>query len=362
MALAYATLPLMTSLPDLALPLLKALAPEAAHRASILALRLMPLRAAPPDPAPLRVKLWGRNFPNPVGLAAGFDKHAEVPDAMLGLGFGFVEVGTVTPRPQAGNPKPRLFRLKEDGAVINRLGFNSEGLDAVAARLRARRGRGGIVGANIGKNRDSKNAAADYASCVAKLAPLVDYIAVNVSSPNTPGLRELQKKAALLELIAALKLARAKAVPKRPPPLLLKIAPDLSPQEREGIAEAALDAAIDGLIVANTTVARPKDLKSRYAKEAGGLSGKPLFLPSTLLLAEMWKLTGGRIPLIGVGGISSGADAYAKLRAGASLVQLYTALTYEGVGLVARIKRELVELLKRDGFKNVAEAVGAGES
>jgi len=359
LALAYATLPPMTSLPDLALPLLKALPPEAAHRASILALRLMPAREAAPDPAGLRVKLWGRSFPNPVGLAAGFDKHAEVPDAMLKLGFGFVEIGTVTPRPQDGNPKPRLFRLKEDRAVINRLGFNSEGLDDVAARLAARRGRGGIVGVNIGKNRDSKNAAADYASCVAKLAPLADYLAVNVSSPNTPGLRELQKKAALLELIAALKLARAKSSPKRPPPLLLKIAPDLTAREREGIAEAALESAIDGLIISNTTVARPKDLKSEFAREAGGLSGKPLFAPSTALLAEMWKLTGGRIPIIGVGGIFSGADAYAKIRAGASLVQLYTALTYEGVGLVARIKRELLELLKRDGFKTIAEAVGA---
>ncbi len=362
MALAYATLPLMTSLPDLALPLFMALSPEAAHRASILALRLMPLRAASPDPAPLRVKLWGRSFPNPVGLAAGFDKHAEAPDAMLGLGFGFVEIGTVTPRPQDGNPKPRLFRLPEDRAVINRLGFNSEGLDAVTARLAARRGRGGIVGANIGKNRDSENAAADYVACVARLAPLADYLAVNVSSPNTPGLRDLQKKAALVELIAQLKLARAKSSPKRPPPLLLKIAPDLSPKEIVGIAEAALESAIDGLIVSNTTVARPKDLKSKFARETGGLSGKPLFAPSTALLAEMYRLTGGRIPIIGVGGIASGADAYAKIRAGASLVQLYTALTYEGVGLAARIKRELLELLKRDGFKNVAEAVGADES
>jgi dihydroorotate dehydrogenase len=348
-----------SSLPDLAFPLLKALPPEAAHRASILALRLLPAGGAPPDPRALRVKLWGLNFPNPVGLAAGFDKHAEVPDAMLTLGFGFAEVGTVTPRPQAGNPKPRVFRLAEDRAVINRLGFNSEGLDAVAARLAARKGKTGIIGANIGMNRDSKDAAADYVAGVKALAPLADYLTVNVSSPNTPGLRDLQKKAALVELIARLKVARAKAAPKRPPPLLLKIAPDLSPAEREGIAEAALESAIDGLIVANTTVARPEDLKSKFAREAGGLSGKPLFAPSTALLAEMRRLTGGRIPLMGVGGIASGADAYAKLRAGASLVQLYTALTYEGLGLVARIKRELAELLKRDGFKNAAEAVGS---
>jgi dihydroorotate dehydrogenase len=348
-----------SSLPDLALPLLRALPPEAAHRASIIALRLLPAGGAPPDPRALRVKLWGLTFPNPVGLAAGFDKHAELPDAMLTLGFGFVEVGTVTPRPQAGNPKPRVFRLAEDRAVINRLGFNSEGLDAVAARLAARKGKTGLVGANIGMNRDSKDAAADYVAGVMRLAPLADYLTVNVSSPNTPGLRDLQKKAALVDLIARLKVARAKAAPKRPPPLLLKIAPDLSPAEREGIAEAALESAIDGLIVTNTTVARPGDLKSKFAREAGGLSGKPLFASSTKLLAEMRRLTGGRIPLVGVGGIASGEDAYAKLRAGASLVQLYTALTYDGVGLVARIKRELAELLKRDGFKNPAEAVGA---
>jgi len=352
----------MTSLPDLALPLLQALPPETAHRASIMALRLMGAPAPAPDPRSLQTKLWGLSFPNPVGLAAGFDKHAEVPDAMLGLGFGFVEIGTVTPRHQAGNPKPRVFRLKEDRAVINRLGFNSEGLDAVAARLEARKGQAGITGANIGRNRDSQDAAADYVAGVARLAPLADYLTVNVSSPNTPGLRALQRKDLLVALIARLKAARAKAAPKRPPPLLLKIAPDLTPQEREGIAEAALESAIDGLIIANTTTARPAELKSKFAREAGGLSGKPLFAPSTALLAEMRQLTGGRIPLVGVGGISSGADAYAKIRAGAGLVQLYTALTYEGLGLVARIKSELAELLKRDGFKHAAEAVGADKS
>src|SRR5271154_6435919 len=315
----------MPPLPALALPLLRALPPEAAHRASILALRLWPARQAAPDPPSLRVKLWGLSFPNPVGLAAGFDKHAEVPDAMLGLGFGFVEPGTV------------------------------------AARLALRRAKGGIVGANNGKNRDSGDAAADYVAGVKALAPLADYLTVNVSSPNTPGLRELQRKKVLIDLIARLKDARAKAAPRKPPPLLLKIAPDLSPRERAGIAEAAVESGIDGLIVSNTTVARPKGLKSAYAKESGGLSGRPLFSPSTRLLAEMRRLTGGRVPLIGVGGIASGADAYAKLRAGASLVQLYTALAYDGVGLVARIKRELADLLKRDGFRHAAEAVGAGK-
>jgi dihydroorotate dehydrogenase len=352
----------MPPLPDLALPLLRALPPEAAHRASILALRLWPARPAAPDPPVLGVKLWGLSFPNPVGLAAGFDKHAEVPDAMLALGFGFVETGTVTPLPQPGNPKPRLFRLTRDRAVINRLGFNSEGLAAVAARLAARRARGGIVGANIGKNRDSGDALADYVVGVRALAPLADYLTVNVSSPNTPGLRDLQRKDVLIELIARLQDARAKAASRKPPPLLLKIAPDLSPGERAGIAEAAVESGIDGLIVSNTTIARPKDLQSARARETGGLSGKPLFAPSTRLLAEMRRLTGGRVPLIGVGGIASGDDAYAKLRAGASLVQLYTALAYDGVGLVARIKRELAELLKRDGFRHAAEAVGANKS
>jgi len=351
----------MPPLPDLALPLLRALPPEAAHRTSILALRLWPARQAAADPPALGVKLWGLSFPNPVGLAAGFDKHAEVPDAMLALGFGFVETGTVTPLPQPGNPKPRLFRLTRDRAVINRLGFNSEGLAVVAARLAARRRRGGIVGANIGKNRDSGDAAADYVAGVKALAPLADYLTVNVSSPNTPGLRDLQRKDVLIELIARLQDARAKATPRKPPPLLLKIAPDLSPRERVGIAEAAVESGIDGLIVSNTTIARPKDLQSAGAQETGGLSGKPLFAPSTRLLAEMRRLTGGRVPLIGVGGIASGDDAYAKLRAGASLVQLYTALAYDGVGLVARIKRELAELLKRDGFRHAAEAVGANK-
>ena len=351
----------MPPLPDLALPLLRALPPEAAHRASILTLRLWPARQAALDPPSLRVKLWGLNFTNPVGLAAGFDKHAEVPDAMLGLGFGFVETGTVTPRPQEGNPKPRLFRLTEDRAVINRLGFNSEGLDAVVARLALRRAKGGIIGANIGKNRDSDDAAADYVAGVKALAPLADYLTVNVSSPNTPGLRELQRKKVLIDLIARLKDARAKAMPRKPPPLLLKIAPDLSPKERAGIAEAAVESGIDGLIVSNTTVVRPKSLKSAFANESGGLSGRPLFSPSTKLLAEMRRLTGGRVPLIGVGGIASGADAYAKIRAGASLVQLYTALAYDGVGLIARIKRELADLLKRDGFRHAAEAVGTGK-
>jgi len=345
---------------DLTLPLLRLLPPETAHRTSIVALRAgIAPGPAEPDPPSLGIALWGWEFPNPVGLAAGFDKNAEVPDAMLRFGFGFVETGTVTPRPQPGNPKPRLFRLAEDGALVNRLGFNNEGLDAVRARLAARRGQPGLVGANLGKNKESADAIADYVAGVRALGALADYLVVNVSSPNTPGLRDLQRKSSLIALIEALKSARAAAAAPDPPPLLLKIAPDLSDAERAEIAEAALETGIDGLIISNTTVARPAELRNPHASEAGGLSGKPLFAPSTALLADMYRRTRGDIPLIGVGGIASGADAYAKIRAGASLVQLYTALVYEGPGLVLRIKRDLAGFLARDGFANIAEAVGA---
>jgi dihydroorotate dehydrogenase len=359
-ATAALALFIMSSLFDLALPVVRLLPPEAAHRATIAALSagLMP-RPAVADPPSLAVKLWRYNFPNPVGLAAGFDKNAEVPDAMLALGFGFVEVGTITPLPQPGNPKPRLFRLQEDHAVINRLGFNSGGIEPASRRLALRHGKGGIVGANIGKNRDTRDDIGDYVEGVRQLAPLVDYLTVNISSPNTPGLRDLQRKSAVSRLITRLLEARARVTPRNPPPLLLKIAPDLTQEERVDLAEAALSSGLDGLIVANTTVARPSDLRSPCAHEPGGLSGAPLFAPSTALLAEMYRLTGGKVPLIGVGGIASGADAYRKIRAGASLVQLYTALIFHGPGLVARIKRELAELLARDGFTSVTAAVGA---
>ncbi|HXS42577.1 MAG TPA: quinone-dependent dihydroorotate dehydrogenase [Stellaceae bacterium] len=350
----------MPALFDLALPLLRLLPPEAAHRLSIRAIGAgCAPRAREADPASLAVKLWRRDFPNPIGLAAGFDKDAEVPDALLAFGFGFVEIGTVTPRPQKGNPKPRLFRLAEDRAVINRLGFNSRGVEAAARRLAARRNKEGVVGANIGKNRSTHDDLGDYAEGVRVLAPFADYLTVNISSPNTPGLRDLQRKSAITRLIARLLEARAKAAPRNPPPLLVKIAPDLSPEERADLAEVALSSGIDGLIIANTTVARPASLHSAAAHEPGGLSGRPLFAPSTTLLAEMYRLTGGKLPLIGVGGIASGADAYAKIRAGASLVQLYTALVYEGPGLVQRIKRELAALLARDGFTSVMAAIGA---
>jgi dihydroorotate dehydrogenase len=350
----------MPALTDLALPVLRALPPEAAHRASLFALRTLPHRTVAADPPALAVKPWDRVFPNPIGLAAGYDKNAEAVDALFGFGFGFVEIGTVTPRPQAGNPKPRLFRLPEDGAAINRLGFNSQGLEAVARRLAARDRSRGILGVNIGRNKDTDDPIADYEKGVAALAPYADYLAVNISSPNTPGLRDMQRKTVLPEFIARLQLARATATPRRPPPLLLKIAPDLEPQARNEIAEVALFSGLDGLIVSNSTVARPASLRSAHAHETGGLTGKPLLAPSTALLSEMYRLTGGRLPMVGVGGIASGEDAYAKIRAGASVVQLYTALIYEGPGLVTRIKADLVDLLKRDGFAAIGQAVGVG--
>jgi dihydroorotate dehydrogenase len=349
----------MSALASFALPLLRRLPPERAHELTIrgLAAGAAPRQVTPDDPI-LAVRLWDLAFPNPVGLAAGFDKNAEVPDAMLRWGFGLVEIGTVTPRPQLGNPKPRLFRLTQDQAVINRMGFNNQGLEAVAARL-ARRQRRGVLGANLGKNRDSADAAADYCRGVAALGPYADYLVINVSSPNTPGLRDLQRRSEVGVLIGAVAAARDKLAGNHPP-VLLKIAPDLTRQEQEDIAEVALSSAIDGLIIANTTIARPAELRSPDAPEPGGLSGAPLFQPSTRLLAEMYRLTRGALPLIGVGGIASGADAYAKIRAGASLVQLYTALAYQGPALVGRIKRELADLLRRDGFGSVAEAVGSG--
>ncbi len=344
---------------DLIRPLLFALDAEASHRAAVGALAAGIYLPAPACDPKLKRTVMGIAFPNPVGLAAGFDKHAEAPDAMLALGFGFVELGTVTPRPQFGNPKPRLFRLADDRALINRLGFNSEGLAAVARRLEQRRARPGIIGVNIGRNRETGDEIEDYVKGVAAFAPLADYLAVNISSPNTPGLRELQRKSAVARLMERLVVARAQAVPRHPPPLLLKIAPDLTPSERADLAAAALTSGVDGLIVANTTVSRRATLRSPQAHEPGGLSGEPLFAASTALIADMARLTQGKIPIVGVGGVASGADAYAKIRAGASLVQLYTALIYRGPGLVAKIKRELAELLRRDGFATIGEAVGS---
>lgn len=342
-------------------PILRALDPETAHRAAIWALRLGlgGHRAEPDDPI-LATRVWTLDFPNPIGVAAGFDKNAEVIDAMLDLGFGFAEAGTVTPLPQPGNPRPRLFRLDEDQGVINRLGFNSAGLAPYVARIAARKRRG-IFGANVGKNRDAADAIADYETGIAAVCPYADYLVVNVSSPNTPGLRSMQARATIEALLTRVLAARARAAadPARLPPLLAKVGPDLDPAALADIAEVALATKVDGLIVGNTTVDRPRSLKSAHAGETGGLSGKPLMTPSTACLAEMYRLTGGKLPLIGCGGIASGADAYAKIRAGASLVQLYSALVFHGPELVTRIKRDLAERLRADGFRSVAAAVGA---
>ena len=344
---------------------LTALPAETAHGLTIRALAagLGPSADDPDDPV-LATTVAGLRFANPIGLAAGFDKNGQVPDAMLRLGFGFVEVGSVTPRPQPGNPRPRVFRLRPDGAVINRLGFNNHGMAAVAARL-ARRGRAGpgVLGVNVGANKDAADRVEDYVTGIDRFARLADYLTVNISSPNTPGLRALQSRAALDDLLARVVAARDGAAADGPPtPLFLKIAPDLTDEDARDIADVALARAVDGLIVSNTTLARPDTLTSPHRGQAGGLSGRPLFTASTRVLADMYRLTEGRLPIVGVGGVSSGGDAYAKIRAGASLVQLYTALVYEGPGLVGRIKRELASLLKRDGFASVAAAVGVDQA
>ena len=349
----------MTGLYTALWPLLKFIDPETAHGLAIFALKrgLVPSGGGKDDPR-LRQQLWGRDFANPVGLAAGFDKNGEVTDPMLAQGFGFVEAGTITPKPQPGNPRPRLFRLVGERAIINRLGFNGDGMEAVRRNLLARRSHG-PVGVNLGQNADSADAFADYAAGARTFAGLADYLVVNVSSPNTPGLRALQSRDQLAGLLDAVKDAVAGAAPDNPPPLLLKVAPDLTEDDKRDIAEVALEKNLDGLIATNTTIERPAGLKDSDRAETGGLSGRPLFEPSTRVLADFYRLTEGRLPLIGVGGVSSGADAYAKIRAGASLVQLYTALVFDGPGLVNRIKKELSGLLAKDGFANVAEAVGA---
>ncbi len=349
----------------LARPLLFRLDPETAHHATIWALKhgLVGRNTEPDDPI-LATRAWGLAFSNPVGLAAGFDKDAEVIDAVLGLGFGFVEAGTVTPLPQPGNPKPRLFRLAEDEAVINRFGFNSQGLAAFVARLAKRRREGraaGIVGANVGKNRDATDAAEDYVTGIEAVCGLADYLVCNLSSPNTPGLRGLQERSQIEALISRVQDARRRAAPDstRRPPLLAKVGPDLDQQQLRDIAEVALASGIDGLIVGNTTVDRPASLRSAYRNEAGGLSGRPLMEKATACLADMYRFTGGKLPLMGCGGVASGADAYAKIRAGATLVQFYSALVFHGTDLVGRIKRELAARLRTDRFRTVEEAVGA---
>lgn len=343
----------------LGLAALHRLDPETGHGLALSALRagLVP-RPGPVTSDRLRVTLAGLDLPNPVGLAAGFDKNAVALPALTRTGFGFVEVGAATPRPQPGNPRPRLFRLSEDRAVINRFGFNNEGAEAIAARL-ARRPARGIVGLNLGANKDSADRAADFAHVLRRCGAYVDFATVNVSSPNTEKLRELQGPAALSALLAGVMAARDALA--RPIPVFLKIAPDLSSDELAGIAEVALTSGLDAIIATNTTLSRD-GLFSPLAAEAGGLSGRPLFEKSTRALAQLSALTEGRLPLVGVGGIDSAETAYAKIKAGASAVQLYSALVYQGFGLAAQIARGLDALLARDGHASIAAAVGTGRN
>jgi dihydroorotate dehydrogenase len=337
-------------------PLLHALEPERAHALTLSALKagLVPGSASERHPD-LAMKLFGLDFPNPLGLAAGFDKNAEVPQAALALGFGFVETGTVTPQPQLGNQRPRLFRLVEDRAVINRMGFNNEGHDAVALRLERVGKRRGIIGVNIGANKDATDRMADYVAGYRRFAALADYVTVNISSPNTPGLRKLQGKDELDALLA--RLGKARAAFDRAPPLLVKIAPDLDLSELQEVAEACLTAQVDGVIIANTTVSRPA-LLSKHAGETGGLSGVPLFDLATRQLARFYLATGGRVPLIGAGGISDAETAWTKIRAGASLLQVYTALVYKGPVVIEDILTGLSARLRTQGYCVLEGAVG----
>jgi dihydroorotate dehydrogenase len=343
------------------LPLLRWFDPEDAHRLAIQGLKLLPPARARTDDSKLAVRAFGLNFPNPIGMAAGFDKNAEVVDGLLRLGFGFVEAGTVTPRPQPGNPRPRLFRLERDEAVINRFGFNSDGAEMVLRRLAARAHFGGIVGVNVGANKDSNDRTADYVKLIETFAPVASYFTVNVSSPNTPGLRNLQQAEALDDLLARVIEARERVRKNAgDSPVLLKIAPDLSLSELDDVVHIARSRRVDGMIVGNTTLARPPILKEQgRAKEAGGLSGRPLFRLSTRMVAETYVRVEGAFPLVGVGGIDSGGGALTKIRAGASLIQLYSALVYKGLGLIDEIKRDLSSTLLRTGRDSLSEIVGA---
>jgi dihydroorotate dehydrogenase len=349
---------MIATLFNLARPLIHALDAERAHHATVQALRLLPLTPKPADDPCLAVKAFGLDFPNPVGLAAGFDKHAEVPDQALRLGFGFVEVGGVTPLRQPGNPHPRVFRLVADEAIINRYGLNSDGGAVVRERLLARRGRGGIVGVNIGANKDSQDRTADYVALVRELGPVIDYLSVNVSSPNTPGLRNLQARATLDALLAEVIAARDSLAGK-PVPLLLKIAPDVTEAELDDIVTVARDRRIDGMIVANTTITRPDTLMDQVqAKEAGGLSGKPLFNRSTEVLAQTFRRVERQFPLIGVGGIDSVATALAKIEAGATLIQFYSAMVFKGPGLAKEIVTGLAEACRREKIASITDITG----
>ena len=343
----------------LARPLLRVLDPEDAHSLAIKALRFAP-RRRPADDSRLAARAFGLNFPNPVGIAPGFDKHAEVPDALLGLGFGFVEIGTVTPLPQMGNPRPRVFRLEPDQAVINRLGFNSHGLAAVLPRLATRGDAGGVIGVNVGANKDSRDRTADYVHLIEQVAPVASYVTLNISSPNTPGLRELQRASAVDDLLARVVEARDRIAPRAGlTPVLLKIAPDLSLADLDDIVGVARMRKIDGMIVGNTTIGRPLSLRDQAtAKQAGGLSGRPLYPLSTRMLAETYVRAESAFPLIGAGGIDSGAAALAKIKAGANLVQLYSALVYRGLALVGEIKAALSGALDRGEAAKLSDLVG----
>jgi dihydroorotate dehydrogenase len=346
---------------SLSLPLLRWLDAEDAHRLAIQGLKLLPAVKPRPDDGKLAVRAFGLNFPNPVGMAAGFDKNGEVPDALLRLGFGFVEIGSVTPKPQAGNPRPRLFRLERDEAVINRMGFNNDGAATVLRRLAGRANLGGIVGVNLGANKDSADRVADYVRLIDTFAPVASYFTVNISSPNTPGLRNLQQASQLDDLLA--KVIEARDVVREKSgdtPVLLKVAPDLSLAELDDVVHVARSRGVDGMIVSNTTLARPSTLREQgRAKEQGGLSGRPLFRLSTRMVAETFVRVEGAFPLIGVGGIDSGGAALTKIRAGASLIQLYSSLVYKGIGLVESIKADLTSTLLRTGREQLSEIVGA---
>ncbi len=335
-------------------PALFRLDAERAHGLALTALKLKPFGRKAQPGGPLSIEVAGIQFPNPLGMAAGFDKDGEAPDALLKLGFGFAEVGSITPLAQAGNPRPRLFRLEEDRAVINRMGFNNGGGAAASQRLAARAHHGGVVGINIGANKDSPDRVADYVAMTALMAPLASYLVVNVSSPNTPGLRALQDEGALAALLDAVLDARG----RHGPPVFLKVAPDLEPADIDAISRIAIERQLGALIVSNTTISRPP-LKSRHAGEAGGLSGEPLRDLALQRLRDFRKATGGAVPLIGVGGIATAEHAWARIRAGASLVQLYSAMVYEGPGIARRIVQGLEALMRRDGFAAIADAVGS---
>ncbi len=346
----------MNGLFDVAQAFLQALDPERAHELAVRSLELGIYPRSGPDDPRLAQDLWGLHFPNPIGMAAGFDKDACVPAALLAAGFGFVEVGTLTPHPQSGNPRPRIFRSSADGAIINRLGFNSEGHDSALAKLWNRPQ--GIIGINLGANRDSKDRAGDYVRGIECLTSIASYFTVNISSPNTPGLRDLQAPEALDALLQRARAAlRSVAVEGKSPPLV-KLAPDLADDDLPEIVRVIVANKIDGIIVSNTTLARDGLKNAAFAREAGGLSGRPLFARSTRMLAHVYQLAEGKLPLIGVGGISSGEDALAKIEAGASLLQLYTGLVFEGLGLVGRIKRSLLDAIERAKLDNLSPLIG----